>query len=107
MQSVINSIRERAVKYHKRIALPETDCDRTLQAALTAQEARLADVVLVGSPKYVETRGKHLGLDLTALEVIDPEDPQVRQECAATYYEVRKDKGLTELPTRCSAPPRS
>lgn len=96
MQSVINSIRERAVKFHKRIALPETDCDRTLQAAVTAHEARLADIVLVGSPKYVETRAKHLGLDLMSLEIVDPEDPQVRQECAATYYDVRKAKGLTE-----------
>ncbi len=96
MQSVINSIRERAVKYNKRIALPETDCDRTLQAAMKAHEAKLAEIVLVGSRKYVETRAKHLELDLMALEIMDPEDEDVRKTCAATYYEARKAKGLTE-----------
>ncbi len=96
MQNVINSIRERAARYGKRIALPEVECDRTLQAAARATSAKLAEVVLVGSPKYVETRAKALEIDLSGLEVVDPEDPQVREECAAAYYEARKDKGLTE-----------
>ena len=96
MQNVINSIRERAAKSKKRIALPETECDRTLQAAARAHEAKLAEIVLVGSPKYVEKRAKALGLDLMSLAIADPEDEQVRKECAATYHEARKAKGLTQ-----------
>ncbi len=96
MQNVINSIRERAAKFNKRIALPETDCDRTLQAAARASAAKLAQVILVGSPKYVATRAKALEVDLDNLEIVDPEDEAVRQECAQAYYEARKAKGLTE-----------
>lgn len=96
MQNVINSIRERAAKFNKRIALPEVDCDRTLEAAARAHDAKLADIVLVGSPKYVNTRAKTLGIDLEGVEIVDHEDPQVREEAADVYYQLRKDKGLTE-----------
>lgn len=96
MQNVITSIRERAAKSHKRVALPEVECDRTLQAAARASAAKLAEIVLVGSPKYVQTRSKALDLDLSAVEIVDPEDPAVRQQCAEAYYEARKAKGLTE-----------
>jgi phosphotransacetylase len=72
VQNVINSIRERAASFQKRIALPETECDRTLTAASRAAAAKLADIVLVGSPKYVETRAKALEIDLSGCEVIDP-----------------------------------
>jgi phosphate acetyltransferase len=96
LQNVINSIRERAAKYQMRIALPEVECDRTLHAAARACQAKIAQVVLIGSPKYVSTRAKALDIDLSCCEVVDPEDPAVHAECAAAYYEARKDKGLTE-----------
>jgi len=96
LPNVINSIRERAAKYQMRIALPEVECDRTLQAAARASQAKLAQIVLVGSPKYIHTRAQALDIDLSGCEIIDPEDPAVHAECAACYYEVRKDKGLTE-----------
>lgn len=96
MQSVINSIRERAAQCDKRIALPETECDRTLHAAARASAAGLAEIVLIGSPAYVAARARALGIDLSPVEVVDPQDPQVRERCAATYYEARKHKGITE-----------
>lgn len=96
MQNVINSIRERAAEYNKRIALPETECDRTLEAGARAHSAKLAQVVFVGKRQYVDTRAKALGLDLSGIEVVDPEDSAVRQSCTETYLEARKGKGLTE-----------
>jgi phosphate acetyltransferase len=96
MHPVISSIHQRAAGYHKRIVLPEVDCDRTLSAAARAAAAGLAEIVLVGSPAHVAERGSSLGLDLSGLETVDPLDEAVRQECAGACYEARKTKGLTE-----------
>lgn len=95
MKDVIRSIRERATRARQRIALPETDCDRTLQAAARACSAGIAQIVLVGSPDHVADRAKALGLDLTSVNVVDPEDEQVRQQAAAAYFEARRAKGLS------------
>ena len=95
MRDIIASIRERAARHQARIALPEPECDRTLRAASAVGVMGLVRAVLVGSPDYLKARTSHLEIDLSDCEVIDPARESVREECAATYYEARKDRGLT------------
>jgi phosphate acetyltransferase len=96
MHEIIAAIRRRAAALGKRVALPEPDDPRVLQAARQAAEARLAQVVLVGSPDRIGWRAGQEGLEVDDLEVVDPEDPRVRERCAAAYYEARRGKGATE-----------
>ncbi len=96
MHPMIADLRARAARLGRRVALPETDDDRILQAARQATDARLAEVVLVGSPANVTCHADRLGLDLADLEVLDPQDPRVRERCAALYLEARRAKGATE-----------
>jgi phosphate acetyltransferase len=96
MENIINSIRERAVALQKRIVLPETTDDRTLRAAVRAEAARLAQVTLIGSPAYIRERSRVLEIDTSKVDIADPEDPATRERCAALYYDLRKDKGVTE-----------
>jgi phosphate acetyltransferase len=96
MENIINSIRERAVALNKRIALPETTDDRTLRAAVRARAAKLAQVVLIGSAEYVRERCRALEIDAADIEVVDPMDDGIRSEGAKLYYELRKDKGVSE-----------
>ena len=96
MHEIIESIRARAALLHKRIALPETDDARTLQAARKGAGAGLAEIVLVGSPEHISHRARELKLRLPALEIVDPEDPETRERFAAAYLEARQAKGATE-----------
>ena len=96
MHEIIADIRRRAAALGKRIALPETDDPRTLQAARQAADAGLAHPVLVGSPEQISYRAEEAGLDLSDLEIVDPLSPEVRDRCAAVYYEARQSKGVTE-----------
>lgn len=96
MHKIIEDIRGRAAQLSKRIALAEVGDDRTYHAARQAAEAGLAEVVLVGSPERIRWRAEALGLDLSDLEVVDPQAEAVRKRCAAAYYEARKKKGATE-----------
>ncbi len=96
MHEIIADIRRRAATLDKRIALPETDDARTLQAARQAADGGLGHPVLVGSPEQISYRAEQAGLDVSDLETVDPLDTRVREDCAAVYLEARQSKGATE-----------
>lgn len=96
MHEIIQNIRDRAADLNKRIALPETDDPRTLQAAARATRDHLATVILVGSPERICEQAQQLKLNLSALEIVNPEDQATREGFAATYLEARQAKGATE-----------
>ena len=96
MNEVMQSIRDRAARLGRRIALPETEDDRTLYAARHATDSSLAQVVLYGSRDRSWGRARELGFDLGDVEIVDPADPTVRESNTATYLEARRAKGATE-----------
>ena len=49
--SFVETIRQRAAARRRRIALPETDDPRTLEAARALAAAKVVDPVLVGTPR--------------------------------------------------------
>lgn len=96
MHEIIADIRRRAAGLGKRIALPEPEDPRVLRGGCQAARSGLAQVVLIGSPERIGWRAAKERLEVDDLEVVDPEDPAVREHCAAVYCEARRDKGLTE-----------
>jgi phosphate acetyltransferase len=83
--SFVDTIRQRAAAQRRRIALPEADDPRTLDAARALAEAKVVDPVLVGAPKPG-----------VSLEIIDPTAGGLADEVAAELFAIRKSKGLTE-----------
>ncbi len=96
MPDVMARIKQRVVGLDKRIALPETNDHRTIEAAGAIIEEGLAEVVLVGRPDVIRDLGADHGLSLSGVDMIDVDDRDVRTRCADLYYERRKDKGMTE-----------
>jgi phosphate acetyltransferase len=83
--SFVDTIRQRAAARRRRIALPESDDPRTIDAARALAEAKVVDPVLVGAPKA--------GI---ALETIDPTAGGLADEVAAELLVIRGPKGMTE-----------
>jgi phosphate acetyltransferase len=83
--SFVDSIRNRAAAQRRRIALPEADDPRTLDAVRALREAKVVDPVLVGAPRP--------GLPC---EVIDPSVGGLADEVAAELYAIRGPKGMTQ-----------
>jgi phosphate acetyltransferase len=83
--SFIDTIRQRAADQRRRIALPEADDPRTLDAARALADAKVVDPVLVGSPRPGIT-----------CEVIDPTVGGLADEVASELYAIRGEKGMTE-----------
>jgi phosphate acetyltransferase len=83
--SFVESIRARAAARRRRIALPETEDQRTLAAASALAAAGVVDPVLIGRPRTP-----------TSCEVIDPDAGGLRDEVAAELFAIRGVKGMTE-----------
>lgn len=85
--SFIEKIKDRARESMKRIILPETMDERVIDAALKVRDEQIAQIILIGKPIK--------DVDLTGIEIIDPETSQWTDKLANELYELRKSKGMT------------
>ncbi|SHE57830.1 phosphotransacetylase [Thermoanaerobacter uzonensis DSM 18761] len=92
--AVMDSIIQKAKANKKRIVLPEGSEARTLKAAERVIKEGIADVVLLGKEEEIKEKAK--GLDIAKAEIIDPEKSPLLQKYAEEYYNLRKNKGVTE-----------
>ena len=86
----------RARKLNKKVVLPETEDERTLQAAARLVKEQICRVVLVGAPDQLQADAKRWGADITGCEIMSPLDEQTAAPLAEKLYQYRKEKGLTQ-----------
>lgn len=81
----------------KNLVLPEGCEERTLKAAQKVMEEKLANsVTLLGKVEDITAKAKELGVDLSSLTLLDPEQSEKRELYANEYYELRKHKGMSK-----------
>ncbi len=94
--AIIDKIKAKAAANVKTIVLPEGEEDRNVQAAAKVVKAGLAKLVMLGDPEKVKAVAAKYGADLTGIEIINPATSDKAAGYAATLYELRKAKGMTE-----------
>ncbi len=94
--SFLDELIARARKLNKKIVLPETEDERTLQAAARLVQEQICRVVLVGAPDQVLADAKRCGADVSGCEILSPLDERTAQPLADKLYQYRKEKGLTQ-----------
>ena len=87
---------ERAKKLNKRVVLPETEDERTLQAAARLAQEKICQVVLVGVPDQIRADAAKCGADVSGCTILSPLDETVSAPLAEKLYQYRKEKGLTQ-----------
>jgi phosphate acetyltransferase len=89
------SLIKRAREYKQTIVLPEGEEERILRAAeiLLARDA--VGIVLLGRKQLIEKKIQTLGLNLADAAIIEPTESEYFEEYVATYFELRKHKGIT------------
>ncbi len=92
--AIIDKIKAKAKADLKRIVLPEGEEIRNVQAAVMIRDQGLAKLTLLGNPAKVKEVAA--GADLTDIEIIDPAASDKCALYAATLYDLRKAKGMTE-----------
>lgn len=89
----IEQMKQKAKADKKRIILPEALDLRIIQAASTALQEGISDIILIGNQaEILRTAGN---LDLTGAIMIDSETAEKRTEYSVAFYELRKGKGTT------------
>ncbi|MBQ8954500.1 MAG: phosphate acetyltransferase [Clostridia bacterium] len=94
--AIIDKIKAKAAANVKTIVLPEGEEDRNVQAAAKVVEAGLAKIIMLGDPEKVNAVAAKYGVKLDGIEIINPAASDKAAGYAATLYELRKAKGMTE-----------
>ena len=85
-----------AAKENKqRIVLPEGDEERTIVATEKIQKEGLAFPILIGDEEKILNKARELDVDLTGVEIINPDKSDRLQDYINEFYESRKNKGMT------------
>lgn len=92
---VLAHIRERARNLDKRVALPEGNDERVLQAAHMAVRERIASIVLLGDEEEITKKAQLLRVPLEGIEIRNPLRDSRRSAYVQSLFELRREKGVT------------
>ncbi|TDE15783.1 phosphate acetyltransferase [Jiangella asiatica] len=87
---------DRARAQRKRIVLPEGEEERVLRAADTVLRRGIADLTLLGRPDDVRAAADRLGVEISAADVVDPRESELRGRFAHEYARLRAHRGVTQ-----------
>ena len=85
----------RARAFKQTIVLPEGEDERILRAAEILIHRDVVDIVLLGKVQVIKNKIVTLGLALSGVKIIDPVQSDLLEDYAATYFDLRKHKGIT------------
>ena len=89
-------IREKAKKNPKIIVLPEGEEPRMIKAAETIINEGFASLILLGIEENIKSKARELRVDLSnKIQIINPKDSEKLKEYAESYYQLRKNKGVS------------
>jgi phosphate acetyltransferase len=91
----LDLMREKVRGTGMRVVMPDGGDDRALRAAASLRDERCLEPILIGKPKDVERQAKSIGVNLDRIAVQFPEEDSKFDSYVKTYYELRKEKGVT------------
>jgi len=100
MLKIISDLRQRAKGSVRRIVLPEGEDERIVEAAAYILQEGLADLTILGNKEKIEKICKQKTLALDGADIIEPETSELLDSFTASFYELRKAKGMTQEEAR-------
>ena len=91
MSAFLDSMIAKAKQSKQTIVLPEGNDVRTLVAAEKALADGLANLIILGNPEELNSKG----YNLEGATIIDPKNSEYEDEFTDLFYELRKKKGVT------------
>lgn len=87
---------ERAKASRQHIVLPEGSEERILRASEILLRRGVVDLTLLGNEASIRAKMATLGVNLDGIQIINPLQSPWHEDYAATYYQLRQHKGITE-----------
>jgi phosphate acetyltransferase len=92
----LEQVRVRASATRRRIVFPESADDRTVAAVRELARQRVVAPIVVLDPARPDSHAALCALETLGIEVVDPSTDSRAREIAATLFDVRRAKGMTE-----------
>ena len=93
--SFIDDIKNRAKQNIKTIILTESEDVRVLEAASKVTKEGFTRIILIGNPDEANSLASSHNIDISCIEIINPETSEKYDEYVNSFYELRKAKGIT------------
>lgn len=93
--TILEALCAKARSSRTRIVMSEGEDARVVEAVIRARKDEICDPVLIGSGTAIEEALRSRSEDVSAFEIIDPENSPVQETYADAYFEIRKHKGAT------------
>ncbi len=94
--TLLEQIKQKAQEKFKTIVLPEGTEDRTLKAVEILVKEKIANPILLGEEGAVKAQAEKVGANISGAQIINPATAPFYGEFVEKFYEMRKDKGMTE-----------
>ncbi len=91
----IEQVKQKAKSEIKTIVLPEAEDVRVLTAARKVEDEGFAKIILVGNKAKVESVAKENNIEISGIQIVDPDNSEKYEEYVNAFYELRKAKGIT------------
>ena len=92
---LLKEMKEKAKLRKRRIVLPESHDERVLKAAEILSKEKIADVITIGNEEKIKSDAENLGVDLSGVEIVDPQNSELADGFSEVFYNARKHKGIT------------
>ena len=87
---------QKAKEQKQRIVLPEGEEERILRASEILLRRDAVNLTLLGNEAEIKKKMMNLGLSLEGAQIMDIKKSKYLDEYIETYYEMRKNKGITK-----------
>jgi len=92
---LLSEMKEKAKLRKRRLVLPESHDERVLKAAEILVKENIAEVITIGNKEKIKSDAANLGVDLSGVEIVDPQTSDLAEGFAEIFYDARKHKGIT------------
>jgi phosphate acetyltransferase len=98
MKKFVRFVKDIAKQNPKRVVFPEGFEPRILKATAKILKEKTAIPVLIGNSDEIKKNASNLGLKINfdKVEIVDPITSEKTKKYAKEFYELRKNKGITE-----------
>lgn len=94
--TLLDVLQEKLTGKNVKIVLPEGEDERVLEAATQLQGTDYVSPILLGNESNIKALASEKGLEISSLEIIDPETSELKQELVTAFVERRKGKATEE-----------
>lgn len=94
--TLLDVLQEKLTGKNVKIVLPEGEDEGVLEAATQLQGTDYVSPILLGNESNIKALASDKGLEISDLEIIDPETSELKQELVTAFVERRKGKATEE-----------